>query len=140
MKFLLIGYSIRIKNIYNEIEPRLTPLVFTTLHHKEPDRIVQWVYPHAERAFQTGVEFGNFVKKRDRKHELMGRDKKRLFSRYITAVKTAHQVFKLKTDRTATEGTPKYDLMFSEYVSTVSKATDRLIIDAGQYGFRKSVK
>lgn len=140
MKFLLINYTLKIKNIYKEVEPRMTSFIESTLRTGKTDRIVADVYPYAERAFQEGVEFGNFISGRNRKQELTGKDKKKLFEQYITALKIAESIFKLKTNNLTEKGTPKYDMFLTEYVSTMTRATNKLLVDAGALGMRKAVR
>jgi len=139
-KFTLICFSIRLKRIYQEVEPKMGAILFSTIHNNKIDKVINAVYPYANRSYQEGIDYGNFITKKSKQYELTGRDKKKLFENFITTLKTSYQIFKLKTDRLTDKGTPKYDQFFKEYVTTVSKATNRLIIDSGQSGMRKAVR
>lgn len=139
-KFLLINYSLKIKKIFQEVEPKIKGLVFSSLSKESVDKILIFVYPYAERAFQEGVTYGNFVSGRRAKHELTGRDKKKLFEKYIPAITTANKIYKLKVDNLTEEGSSKQIMFFNEYVAAVTKATNRLTIDAGAVGLKKAVR
>lgn len=140
MKFLTIAYALKVKQIYKDIEPKMESIIYSTLHRKDTDNVVKAVYPYAEKAFQEGVEFGNFISGRKMEYELTGRDKKKLFERYINALQTAHQIYLLQIKKLSEDGGHKQDLFFREYVGTMKKATSRLLTDAGAYGMRKAVR
>ena len=140
MKFLTIAYALKIKSIFKEVEPKINAIILSTLNNKKIEKVINAVYPYAEKAFQEGIDFGNFLTSRKVEHQLIGRDKKIIFQKFINSLNTASKVFYLKVDNLTDKGTPKYDAFFKEYVTTMSKATNRLIIDAGARGIRKAVR
>jgi len=140
MKFMTISYAIKIKRIFQEVEPNIESIVKSTLKNKNKEKILNSIYPYAEKAFQEGVLLGNFLSGNKVRNDLTGREKKKLFEKFIISLTTANKIFELKVESLTEKGTSKYDIFLKEYISTISKATNRLIIDAGAQGVRRSVR
>lgn len=147
--YITSAYSLRIKKIFTDIKDDI-PKQLKGGVMENRKRITKFMIDPVKKAYTEGVRFAEaYSGKIDNKTRaiISDKDKKELFERFITRVKAAENLFKVKMQNQKAilrieknkfkKNGPQADMITKEYYNAVKSAASNLIVSAGIKGSRQ---